>query len=98
MGSAFLILTQMILYAKIVLPNKSNKNRDNFLAGILYLFVHIRLYEFGKNVNSMRWSQKRLYLCAISICLATIGVCVFRALASVGALFYFHNKFFTEAH
>jgi len=32
---------------------------------------------------------KRLYLCSVSICLATIGVCVFRAPASVGALFYF---------
>ena len=45
--------------------------------------------EFDKNANSF-WIIDTLFGYAFpEICLATIGVCVFCALASVGALFIF---------
>ena len=50
--------------------------------------VHYLRFEFGKNTNSfyVNFGTESILR---SNCLATIGVCVFRALTSVGALFYF---------
>lgn len=49
---------------------------------MLYSFI-----EFGKNANSIYVST--VIRTMRKICVATIGVCVFRALTSVGALIYF---------
>ena len=52
-------------------------------------------YCILSHMNLAKTQIPRLSMCRIyipisnSICLATIGVCVFRALTSVGALFYF---------
>ena len=45
--------------------------------------------EFSKNANSAAIVE---FLPFVVFCLATIGVCVFRALTSVGALFYFMKE------
>lgn len=50
---------------------------------LLFLFSSS---EFGKNADSLGGDKG--FLVDIKFCLATIGVCVFRASASVGALFY----------
>ncbi len=51
----------------------------------VYSFA-VSILEFGKNANS-------IYVGTVNrtirkVCFATVGVCVFRALTSVGALFY----------
>ena len=53
------------------------------------------LYPFGLYTLSLLKTQIPLCISkalAISVSLATIGVCVFGASASVGALFYFYRK------
>ena len=55
------------------------------LIDMIYFFV-IHIFEFGKNANS---NYVGVISCTVhNDCLATVGVCVFRALASAGALFY----------
>ena len=54
-------------------------------------FVITIFREFGKIANSTKWLWQRCSN-SILICLATIGVCVFGALTSVGALFYFWEE------
>ena len=63
----------------------------SFLIGIaIPIFCHNYSIEFDKNANSF-------YVIVVTpfsrkVSLATIGVCVFCALASVGALFYFEQQ------
>ena len=64
--------------------------------GIVCLFFAYTLFEFGKIANSTKECTKIYYPCSVSTCLATIGVCVFGALTSVGALFYFCGKGIVE--
>ena len=51
-------------------------------------FGYALIIEFDKNANSI-YESVGYALLHIKVCLATIGVCVFCALASVGALFCF---------
>ena len=65
------------------MPSKSNiYSGVFFFYGIVYLFsaYHIYRYEFGKSANSSGSMVDGItgYLYNYSICLATIGVCVFR--------------------
>ena len=63
--------------------------------GILYLFsAYYKSNEFDKNADSTGLIVWRIYICFhASICLATIGVCVFCAVTSVAALFDFGGKY-----
>lgn len=72
------------------MPNNSYSYKQKYG---LFHFVEIsptfsctNIAEFSKNANSA-------YVGTVSVlyknCLATVGVCVFRASASAGALFYF---------
>ncbi len=56
--------------------------RTFFVLGII-LSLYTVTVEFDKNANSLRL----LCVLAITVGLATIGVCVFCAFTSVGALF-----------
>ncbi len=73
------------------MPNISyNPNRSmGFL--LQYFFTSYLRFEFGKNANSINVNIGVKSILR-KICLATVGVCVFRALISIGALFYFSKN------
>jgi hypothetical protein len=48
--------------------------------------------EFDKNANSIHIRQVGVFALRLRVSLATIGVCVFWALASVSAFFVFREK------
>ena len=60
---------------------------------MLYFFSRSRRNEFDKNANSILWTPIAfLRYVYIGIGLATVGVCVFCAIASAVALFVFVGK------
>jgi hypothetical protein len=48
-------------------------------------------YDLGKNTDFAEWYEKGKSV-SVCFCVATIEVCVFRALASVDALFILRRK------
>lgn len=54
---------------------------------LLYFVLYLR-FEFGKNANSF-YVNIGMKSILRNNCLATVKVCVFHALASAGAFFYF---------
>lgn len=73
----------------IILPNKLyNAENENITIGVLYPFCTNN--EFVKNTNSVSVGARSFLFRRVG--LATNGVCVFGALTSVSALFYFIRK------
>ena len=54
---------------------------------IIPFFVHTQVYELGKNASSSNLGMAEIFLFRL-VCVTTIGVCVFRCVASVAHLFY----------
>ena len=50
-------------------------------------FVHTQVYGLGKNASSSNLGMAEIFLFRL-VCVTTIGVCVFRCVASVAHLFY----------
>ncbi len=69
-----------------------HERSTGFFIAKKYFFDLLSIMVFGKNANSIYIGMSKIRT-AYKTCLATVGVCVFRALTSVGALFYF-----TEVH
>ena len=59
--------------------------------GILYSLFRYNIFELDKNANFIKY-YSGLFLPVFKLCLATIGVCVFYASASVGAFFILKEK------
>ena len=55
--------------------------------GIIPFFVHTQIYGLGKNAGSSNLGMAEIFLFRL-VCVTTIGVCVFRCVASVAHLFY----------
>ena len=54
---------------------------------IIPFFVHTQIYGLGKNAGSSNLGMAEIFLFRL-VCVTTIGVCVFRCVASVAHLFY----------
>ena len=54
---------------------------------IIPFFVHTQVYGLGKNASSSNLGMAEIFLFRL-VCVTTIGVCVFRCVASVAHLFY----------
>ena len=73
----------------MTMPNQlHNAENENITIGVLYPFCTNN--EFVKNTNSVSVGARSFLFCRVG--LATNGVCVFGALTSVSALFYFMWK------
>jgi len=72
----------------IFMPNKLNNGTSVVFLGILCLFMLPTTINLQK-MQIPEVGTQGLLPRSISTCLATIGVCVFSVLASVGTLFYF---------
>ena len=57
------------------------------LRDIMPFFKHTQIYGLGKNASSSSLGMAEIFLFRL-VCVTTIGVCVFRCVASVAHLFY----------
>ena len=83
-----MIFTNRKNYGTISMSHKLNKDIGDIFCfrDIIPFFVHTQIYELGKNAGSANLSMAEIFLFRL-VCVTTIGVCVFRCVASVAHLF-----------